>query len=140
MHEQSHNHTVLLKRCFTFTETVGLLGTGAQDRHLDYHTAPELSHTVSTNHHFWRKNETRSGIELTSSACQRDAEPLGQTAHASDIDTVSPSEEYWTYLPSTLRQQYWNLDWVTTDYQSSKDTSQVFQGTKEYVLFVTVVR
>ena len=24
------------------TETLGLLGTGAQDRHLDFHTAPEL--------------------------------------------------------------------------------------------------
>ena len=33
-----------LKRncCFTSTETVGLLGTGAQDGHLDFHTAPEL--------------------------------------------------------------------------------------------------
>ena len=33
---------LLLKCCFTFTETVGLLGTGAQDGHLDFHTAPEL--------------------------------------------------------------------------------------------------
>ena len=32
-----------LKCCFTFTETVGLLGTGAQDGHLDFHTAPERS-------------------------------------------------------------------------------------------------
>ena len=32
----------LLKCCFTSTETVGLLGTGAQDGHLDFHTAPEL--------------------------------------------------------------------------------------------------
>ena len=31
-----------LKCCFAFTETVGLLGTGAQDVHLDFHTAPEL--------------------------------------------------------------------------------------------------
>ena len=31
-----------LKCCFTPTETVGLLGTGAQDVHLDFHTAPEL--------------------------------------------------------------------------------------------------
>ena len=31
-----------LKCCFTSTETVGLLGTGAQDVHLDLHTAPEL--------------------------------------------------------------------------------------------------
>ena len=30
--------------CSTSTETVGLLGTGAQDGHLDFHTAPELCH------------------------------------------------------------------------------------------------
>ena len=29
------------------TETVGLLGTGAQDGHLDFHTAPELWLLVS---------------------------------------------------------------------------------------------
>ena len=28
--------------CFTSTETVGLLGTGGQEVHLDFHTAPEL--------------------------------------------------------------------------------------------------
>ena len=28
--------------CFTSTETVGLLGTEAQDGHLDFHTAPEF--------------------------------------------------------------------------------------------------
>ena len=33
---------LLLKCCFTSTETVSLLGTGAQDVHLDFHTAPEL--------------------------------------------------------------------------------------------------
>ena len=33
---------LLLKCCFTSTETVGLLGTGAQDVHLDFHTVPEL--------------------------------------------------------------------------------------------------
>ena len=32
----------LVECCFTSTETVGLLGTGAQDSHLDFHTAPEL--------------------------------------------------------------------------------------------------
>ena len=31
-----------LKCCFTSTEIVGLLGTGVQDGHLDFHTAPEL--------------------------------------------------------------------------------------------------
>ena len=28
--------------CFTATETVGLLGTGGQDGHHDFHTVPEL--------------------------------------------------------------------------------------------------
>ena len=32
----------LVECCFTSTETVGLLGTGAQGVHLDFHTAPEL--------------------------------------------------------------------------------------------------
>ena len=36
------NFRWLVKCCFTSTETVGLLGTGAQDGHLDFHTAPEL--------------------------------------------------------------------------------------------------
>ena len=31
-----------LKCCFTYTENVCLLGTGTQDVHLDFHTAPEL--------------------------------------------------------------------------------------------------
>ena len=34
---------ILLGCCFTATQTVGVLGTGAQDVHLDlFHTAPEL--------------------------------------------------------------------------------------------------
>ena len=33
---------LMLKCCFTSTETVCLLGTGAQDGHLDFHTPPEL--------------------------------------------------------------------------------------------------
>ena len=35
----------LTECCFTSTKTVGLLGTGAQDGHLDFHTAPELWNT-----------------------------------------------------------------------------------------------
>ena len=36
----------LLKCCFTSTDTVGLLGTGAQDVHLDFHTETELRSCV----------------------------------------------------------------------------------------------
>ena len=38
---------LLLKCSFTSTEIVGLLGTGAQDGHLDFHTAPELCEIIS---------------------------------------------------------------------------------------------
>ena len=38
----THLMLLLLKCCFMAAETVGLLGTGAQDGHLDFHTAPEL--------------------------------------------------------------------------------------------------
>ena len=41
-HGQSDPEEGLVECCFTSTETVGLLGTGAQDGHLDFHTAPEL--------------------------------------------------------------------------------------------------
>ena len=33
---------LMVEVLFTSTETVGLLGTGAQDGHLDFHAAPEL--------------------------------------------------------------------------------------------------
>ena len=32
----------MVECCFTSTESVGLLGKGAQDGHLHFHTAPEL--------------------------------------------------------------------------------------------------
>ena len=35
---------VCFECCFTSTKTVCLLGTGAQDGHLDFHTAAELCH------------------------------------------------------------------------------------------------
>ena len=38
----SYGSAWLVECCFTSTETVGLLGTGAQDVHLDFHTAPEI--------------------------------------------------------------------------------------------------
>ena len=41
-----------LKCCFTSTETVGLLGTGAQDVHIDLHIAPELWAFGVRNAHF----------------------------------------------------------------------------------------
>ena len=36
---------VEVSSCFTSTETVELLGTGAQDVHLDFHTSPEIYHS-----------------------------------------------------------------------------------------------
>ena len=38
----------LVECCFTSTETVGVLGTRAQDGHLDLHTAPDLCQTADS--------------------------------------------------------------------------------------------
>ena len=39
----------MVECCFTSTETVGLLGTGAQDGHLDFHTAaPEVGYAMQS--------------------------------------------------------------------------------------------
>ena len=47
-----------LKCCFTSTETVGLLGTEAQDVHLDFHTAPvEVLLYVHRKRRFIRNGE-----------------------------------------------------------------------------------
>ena len=44
------NMSTLVECCFSSTETVGLLGTGAQDGHLDFTTAPELSPTLTESY------------------------------------------------------------------------------------------
>ena len=45
--------------CFTSTETVGLLGTEAQDGHLGFHTVPELCDVENavTKRHSWPENK-----------------------------------------------------------------------------------
>ena len=45
---------MIVECCFTSTETVGLLGTGSQDGHLDFHTAPEL----------WKKEKEKKKEEF----------------------------------------------------------------------------
>ena len=47
--------SLLLKCRFTSTETVGLLGTGAQDGHLDFDTAPEVCAEVGQSSTFKRR-------------------------------------------------------------------------------------
>ena len=39
-------NVLVVECCFTSTETIGLLGTGAQDGHFDFHTAPELCNVL----------------------------------------------------------------------------------------------
>ena len=44
--------SLMLRCCFTSTETVDLLRTGAQEGHLDFHTAPELCRVSLPSRHF----------------------------------------------------------------------------------------
>ena len=55
------SHEVRVECCYTFTDTVGLLGTGAQDGHLDFHKAPELCPSISSSStfHIFRAGEGR---------------------------------------------------------------------------------
>ena len=53
-----------LKCCFTSTETVGLLGTGAQDVHLDFHTAPELWHIKGSEERYLLGQNTTCGFSV----------------------------------------------------------------------------
>ena len=54
----------LVECCFASTETVGLLGTGVQDSHLDFHTAAELCHWKSGWSYFWSPKLTDRPVEL----------------------------------------------------------------------------
>ena len=47
------------------TETVGLLGTGAQDGHLDFHTAPELCSVDRSNARSRSSNLRQKGTSAT---------------------------------------------------------------------------
>ena len=71
-----------LKYCFTSTETVGLLGTEAQDGHLDFHTAPELCARF-----WWNKcpaNLSRSPLRKRKTLSETDLFLLGtlEAGHA----------------------------------------------------------
>ena len=58
--------TGLVERCFTYADTVGLLGTGAQDGHLDFHTAPELSYGEAAVPVCWTVSAKRHAVERRS--------------------------------------------------------------------------
>ena len=84
-----------LKCCFTSTETVGLLGTGAQDVHLDFHTAPEL----------W------GGLFQT-----RNMNEAKQAGNAPWHDTMLRTDR--TYIHGTLNTRgMWRAFTVQTTYQ-----------------------
>ena len=42
MSQHESKEVKMLKCCFTSTETIGLVGMGARDIHLNLHAAPEL--------------------------------------------------------------------------------------------------
>ena len=71
-----------LKCCFTSTETVGLLGTGAQDVHLDFHTPPELWAFGIRNAHFIAISFGWSGASLKQADSLGDEYRKGRPAAA----------------------------------------------------------
>ena len=71
-----------LKCCFTSTETVGLLGTGAQDSHLDFHTAPE----------FWAISKTEFFSLLMESAVGAEFVGWGRVLYTEVLYTTSEKD------------------------------------------------
>ena len=76
----------LVECCFMSTETIGLLGTGAQDGHLNFHTAPELCLFrlklvdvllyIHRNHRLFRDRSPEQPPRLSQSAPELSIQPL----------------------------------------------------------------
>ena len=66
-----------LKCCFTSAETVGLLGTGAQDGHLDFHTAPELWCLCWRGREPVSPNKTDAAVSQLVECCFTSTETVG---------------------------------------------------------------
>ena len=80
-----------VKCCFTSTETVGLLRIGAQDGHLDFHTAPEL-----------RYMSARSPPEVHTQMGPQNSEDVPLVEFVYLVFTRMPGEGYSRRLRSLL--------------------------------------
>ena len=92
-----------LKCCFTSTETVGLSGTGAQDSHLDFHTAPELCHAPPTE----KNNLSTKSHSLTQSIYQSGSQPIAPSVPNSFAAPAHPPLPAMIVLVSTVM-----VDWA----------------------------
>ena len=70
----------MLKCCFTSTDTVGLLGTGAQDVRLDFHTAPEPSKKDAPQWHIYPTFQAHSVTQVCTGIRQN--QYLFKTGHS----------------------------------------------------------
>ena len=89
-----------LKCCFTSTETVGLLGMGAQDSHLDFHTAPELW--------FWAQAAAYNYIHLRSEPHVNEKFDIIVTPSTSSVSCTSDQKlcipgSWWHTMKCGLR-------------------------------------
>ena len=85
-----------LKCCFTSTEIVGLLGTGAQDGHLDFHTVREL--WFGLGYIRWACADLSRPEWVLGRDLHKDAKWMERTARASSDATQSKSVSLGTML------------------------------------------
>ena len=97
---------LMLKCCFTFAVTVGLLGTGSPGRPFDFHTAPELCRYASSSMLLYIHRERRTSRDgdartstsnftqlLSSEACRLSSGAQmceGTVAGHSNADVMTP--------------------------------------------------
>ena len=115
----------LVECCFTSTETVGLLGTGAQDVHLDFHTAPALRVVLSFN--VALRPQRPYGLlgtespgrppRLPHSSCPPCC-PLVQCCVTS-TETVRTIRDGGPGRPPRLAHTSWALNWPSTSFATS---------------------
>ena len=98
----------MVECCFTSTGTVGLLGTGAQDVHLDFHTASELCLLTDDDDEvmlnvlrcqltFNYQGQAETNVEAWFSIALRPRKPegsLGRTAQDVHLDSHTAPELY----------------------------------------------
>ena len=108
----------LVKCCSTSTETVGLLGTGAQDVHLDFHTAPELCFSEQSVGQGFSFN--RWGAECPC-ICLHKNEAITQVQTSLTLQTASSS---------CIQPRTWT-DWVKTSPQAEAFSTGLGVGAVE---------
>ena len=107
MEGEEEGEIIWLKSCFTSTEIVGLLGTGAHDGHLDFHTAPELWRLTYTRRFCYTRQQCLRHRKLNQNRLNRDG-----TFFTFSFFFLNPGR---ARLIVTLLSQSYQVEWFISE-------------------------